>query len=382
MTADPSGVADAWSVRLGRPPRVVFLAWRDLAHPQAGGSELVVDHLAGGLAARGHDVTLLAGGPVAPRDYPVWSTGGTYDQYLRAPFVHRRRVGRADVVIDVENGIPYFAPWWQRSPVICLVHHVHTEQWGMQFPPTVAAVGRTLESRLMPRAYRSSEYVAVSPSTARALVGLGVPATSITTIEMGAAPLEPLGSRANEPRFLVLGRLVPHKRVDVALRLWPRVRERTGGTLVVAGDGPDLDRLRPLSTEGVELLGHVSEADKARELGAAWLLVHPAHHEGWGTVVMEAAAAGVPTVAFAVEGVRDSVDAGVTGVLADDEDGFAEAWIALGTDAALRSRMSDAAVARAATFTWPRAIDELEVVVDRALGRSVRRTADLGRGSP
>lgn len=369
----PGAVRGSWSAALGRRPRIVFLAWRDLAHPQAGGSELVVDRLAAGLVERGYDVTLLAGRPTTRHEYATWPLGGTYDQYLRAPFVYRKRVGRADLVIDVENGVPYWAPLWQRAPVVCLVHHVHTQQWGMQFPAPVAAVGRVLESRVMPRVYRHSDFLAVSASTARALTGIGVPAASIATIEMGAAPLAPLGDRSPEPRFLVLGRLVPHKRVDLALRLWPQVRARTGGTLVVAGDGPELDGLAALATEGVEFTGYVTEERKAQELGAAWVLVHPAHHEGWGTVVMEAAAAGVPTVGFDVEGVRDSVDPGVTGILAVDDAGFADAWATLGTDAALRARMADAARARAATFTWPRALDELEVVIDRVRTRAAGR---------
>jgi glycosyltransferase involved in cell wall biosynthesis len=371
----PSAVCGNWSARLGRRPRVAFLAWRDLGHPQAGGSELVVDRLADGLLVRGYDVVVLAGGPTSRHAYPTWSIGGTYDQYLRAPFVFRKRVRDADVVVDVENGVPYWSPLWQRAPVICLVHHVHTEQWGMQFPGPVAAVGRFLESRVMPRVYRGAEYVAVSTSTARALAQIGVPEDSVATIEMGAAPLAPLGSRSAEPRFLVLGRLVPHKRVEIALRHWPAVRARTGGTLVIAGDGPDLDRLRPLVGEGVELTGYVSEERKAEELGAAWVLVHPAHHEGWGTVVMEAAAAGVPTVAFDVEGVRDSVESGVTGILASDEDGFADAWATLGTDHELRARMSAAARVRAGSFTWPRSLDQLEVVLDRVLARGSGRVA-------
>ncbi len=330
----------------------------------------MVDRLAAGLGARGYDVTLLAGGPITRHEYPTWTLGGTYDQYLRAPLVYRKRVGRADLVVDVQNGVPYWAPLWQSAPVVCLVHHVHTEQWAMQFPAPVAAVGRFLESRVMPRVYRRAEYVAVSPSTARALEGIGVPAGSISTVEMGAAPLARLGERSPEPRFLVLGRLVPHKRVDLALRLWPEVRARTGGTLVIAGDGPEMDALEPLATEGVEFTGYVSEERKAEELGAAWVLVHPAHHEGWGTVVMEAAAAGVPTVGFDVEGVRDSVDPGVTGILAADDAGFADAWGTLGTDAELRVRMAGAARDRAGTFTWPRALDEFEALIDRVLART------------
>jgi glycosyltransferase involved in cell wall biosynthesis len=276
---------------------------------------------------------------------------------------HERDV---DVVVDVENGVPFFAPLWQRAPVVCLVHHVHTDQWAMQFSPPVAGLGRWLERSAMPRVYRGTHFVAVSASTRRDLIAIGVDADRITTIEMGCDPVATSGSPGPEPRFLVLGRLVPHKRVELAVRGWERVRPQTGGRLVVVGDGPELERLRAVAGPDVEFTGHVSASEKGRQLGTAWLLIHPAHHEGWGTVVMEAAAAGLPTVAFDVPGLRDSIDDGVTGVLAPDEDAFLDAWTRLGTDATTRARMSDAARRRAATFTWDRAVDSFEAVLRAA----------------
>jgi len=352
--------------------RVVFIAWRDTSHPQAGGSEVVVDRLATGLHDRGHDVLLLAGSPTTDHPYPTKPIGGRFAQYARAPFEFARLARDADVVVDVENGIPYFAPIWQRAPVVCLVHHVHTEQWAMQFPRPLAAAGRWLESRAMPRAYRRTHFVSVSPSTTESLVSLGVGREQITTIEMGCEPVPVSGARSATPRFLVLGRLVPHKRVDRALALWPRVRAETGGELVIVGDGPEAGRLRAMAGAGVTFTGQVPTESKGRELGAAWVLVHPAHHEGWGTVVMEAAAAGVPTVAYDVPGVRDSVVDGTTGVLARDDDAFVEAWVRMGSDAAFREQLSRAARARAAQYTWPSAVEAFESVISAAAGRRNR----------
>ena len=75
-----SGVCEDWTARLRRPPRVVFVAWRDLDHPQAGGSEFVIDRLAAGLVERGYDVTLARRRPDerARRTRPG-PLGGTYD---------------------------------------------------------------------------------------------------------------------------------------------------------------------------------------------------------------------------------------------------------------------------------------------------------------
>ena len=108
--------------------------------------------------------------------------------------------------------------------------------------------------------------------------------------------------------------------------------------------------------------GAVDEVTKRRLLSEAWLLVHPAAHEGWGTVVMEAAALGTPTVAYDVRGVRDSVIAGETGILAADDDEFTAAWIELAGDVSSRERLAVAAQERARGFTWERAVAELDRV--------------------
>ena len=347
--------------------RIVVLAWCDTAHPQAGGSEVVVDQLAARLTERGHEVELLHGGPSGSHQYKSSTIGGNYVQYLRAPFAFFRRQKGVDVVVDVENGIPYFSPLWQRRPVVGLVHHIHTEQWSMQFPEPIAAVGRWLEGRLMPWAYKRTPFVAVSQSTSTGLSELGIDSTHITTIEMGLDfdPLTPEPSP--EPRFLVLSRLVPHKRVELALQMWEEVRPITGGTLVIVGDGPEFDSLKARAGEMVEFTGWVDENRKRQELSHAWLLIHPAHHEGWGTVVMEAAAASVPTIAFDVAGVRDSVENGVTGYLATSETDFVAHWIQLASKATLRSNMAAAARTRAATFTWDRAVTRFESVLQQAI---------------
>ena len=347
--------------------RIVFLAWRDTAHPQAGGSEVVIDQLATRLTDRGHTVELLHGGPSGMHNYKSIRTGGNYSQYVLAPISFFRRRKPVDVIIDVENGIPFFSPLWQRKPVVGLVHHIHTEQWAMQFPRPIAAIGRWLEGWLMPRAYRRAPFVSVSPSTTEGLVELGVNADRITTIEMGLdfTPIEP--SPSVEPRFVVLSRLVPHKRVELALRMWESVRPVTGGSLVIIGDGPQLEDLRSTAGANVEFTGYVDEDRKRAELSQAWLLIHPAHHEGWGTVVMEAASASVPTLAFNVPGVRDSVENGATGYLANDETDFITKWIELASNNEQRLSMAVAARNRAATFTWDRAVDMFEEVLERTM---------------
>jgi glycosyltransferase involved in cell wall biosynthesis len=369
--------------------RIVALNWRDLAHPDAGGAEIVIDRILSGLAARGHTVGLVCGGPVGTRSYEVADAGGTYGQYIRAPWIARRQFDRADVFIDSQNGMPFFTPLWTRTPSICMVHHVHTDQWGSRFPAPVAAGGRAVERHVFPAVYRHRLFVAVSRSTADALVDIGVPDVHIRVIESGVDRPESVSHyESDSALFVALTRLVPHKRVDLLLETWRRVQPVTGGRFVVIGNGPQLASLRQQAAgiPGVEVAGWLAEPAKEQLLSQAWLLVHAASHEGWGMGIMEAAAWGTPALVVDAPGVRDSVVTGVTGVtVAGDADqvpdALARAWISLAQDPARRRDLGAAARNRAAGYTWDRTVDSWSAVIDEAVSRRSRPLRDARRSS-
>ncbi|MEV0278942.1 glycosyltransferase family 4 protein [Streptomyces sp. NPDC050610] len=334
------------------PRRIVFLARRDLGNPAAGGSEILVDRLAEGLTAQGHQVTLVCGGPTAHHGYRVVSAGGDAAHFLRARHEFDRRVGGCDLLVEVCNGMPYLAPLWHRGPTLCLVNHVHTDLWPLRYPAPAARLGARLERWALADAHRRNLIVAVSGSTASALLRLGVAQDRIRVVHNGVErPPAPL-PESPEPLFVAMGRLVEYKRVDLLLRLWERVRPLTGGRLVIVGDGPERARLQALAGPGVTFAGRVHEAEKHRLLCAAWLLLHPSLVEGWGLVVTEAAVRGTPAIGFDVPGLRDSVDHGRTGLLAAGDSAFAEAWCALALSRERRAALGRAARLRAERFPW------------------------------
>jgi glycosyltransferase involved in cell wall biosynthesis len=358
----------------GHAPRhILFVAWRDLANPRAGGSEVLVDRLAEGMTARGDRVTLLCGGPTAARGYQVVRSGGTYSQFLRAPLAYQRRLRDCDLVVEVCNGMPFFAPLWSRRPMICLVNHVHTDLWRLRMPRPVAAVGRYTESALMPRAHRKNLFLTVSMSTAEALATIGVAPERIRQICNGVVEPDPPTPRSPQPMFLALGRLTDYKRIDLLLRLWERVRHVVGGQLVIAGDGPERARIEAMAGPGVLVTGRVTEQEKHRLLCAAWILLHPAMIEGWGIVIAEAAIRGTPGIGFDVPGLRDSVVNGETGVLVKNEGQFASAWASLALDHRTREAMGQAARERALRLHWSAAVEGFAQVADEAIARNVER---------
>ena len=354
--------------------RLLFVAWRDLANRRAGGSEVLVDHLAAGMQARGDEVTLLCGGATAERQYDVIRSGGTYSQFVRAPLAYWRRLRQSDLVVEVCNGMPFFTPLWCGQPKICLVNHIHTELWRMMFPRPISVMGQFAESRVMPWAHRDNLFLTVSDSTADALREMGVADDRIRQICNGVMQPDPLTPRSPEPLFLAFGRLIEYKRIDMLLRLWDRVRQVVGGKLVIAGDGPERSRLEALAGPDVIFTGRVSEEEKHRLLCSAWLLLHPALIEGWGIVIVEAAIRGTPAIGFDVPGLRDSVVNGETGLLVKNEGQFASAWASLAFDRQRAEAMGVAGRERAERLHWSAAVEGFAQVADEALDRARRRS--------
>ena len=122
--------------------------------------------------------------------------------------------------------------------------------------------------------------------------------------------------------YVVLSELMRHKRIDVAIEAFNRLRR----PLIVVGNGPDGRRLRRLAGPTVRFTGHVSDARAAELLARSRALVVTATEE-FGIAAVEAQAAGRPVIAFADGGVRETVVEGETGVFfeSDEPDALAAA---------------------------------------------------------
>jgi len=307
--------------------RVAIANWRDPWHPQAGGAERYAWEMARGFAARGAVVRFItARAPGQNRrehrdGIEIIRLGGRFTVYplvLSWLLGHRRSV---DVVLDCQNGIPFFTPLAlpRRVPVVCVMHHVHTAQFGVHFPAWMAWAGRVLEGPVSRLAYRRQACVAVSPSTVDAMRGRLRWTSDIYLIPNGApAPDQavPVPDQKGTTTDLVwVGRLVAHKRAELILP----VAER-GFTIDVIGRGP---AALP-ANQRVRVHGFLPEHEKQAVVARSLLHLNTSQGEGWGLCVLEAAALGVPTVAYDVEGLRDAVRDGRTGWLVRDGEQLAD----------------------------------------------------------
>lgn len=359
--------------------RLLALNWRWIDHPEAGGAELNLFEQASRWNQLGYDVTVVCAkgvrGERAPGNPPadgvtVKRMGGRFTVYLRAA-LHLLRHGREyDAILDVTNGIPFFAPLFTRTPVALLVHHVTGPQWFSEFSRPMATIGSLLERYVVPLVYRSSPVIAVSPTTRDELVKTGFRTDRVEIVYNGV-DLDALVGGWDQPgqdtavedispdgRIVYVGRIKRYKRLDLLIRAFATIRsEFPGLRLDIGGDGDARPSLAALVDsldlgDAVVIHGYLDEAAKVRLLSRATVFATPSLQEGWGLSVIEANAVGCPAVAYDVPGLRNAIMHDETGLLAADDAGFSAAIADLIRQPALRARLSEGASAWARRFDW------------------------------
>jgi FkbM family methyltransferase len=205
---------------------------------------------------------------------------------------------------------------------VCYCHTPMRYAWEPEFlreealSPVVRALLPALVSRLRRQDFAAAQrpdlFVANSRHVAARISKYYRRSARVVHPPVDVAPLlrQP---RAPQDHYLVLGRLVPYKRADVAVAAC----ERLGRPVKVAGEGRSLDAVRAVAGPHTELLGYVDDDAVLELLRGARGLLFPGE-EDFGIVPVEAQAAGMPVIAYGVGGVRDSVIDGETGVLYDD----------------------------------------------------------------
>jgi asparagine synthase (glutamine-hydrolysing) len=216
---------------------------------------------------------------------------------------------------------------WLRAPVVLVIHGI--DAW----TPPNSRLARRLAARV-------DHVVAVSELTRDRFLAWNERRPAVTVVP-NAVQLEDFGAgprpgylldryRLHGRRILLtLGRLAGHERYkgfDEVIAVLPRLRnEHPDIAYVIAGDGSDRARLESLAaTHGVAdivtFAGRISEHEKADHYRMADAYAMPSRGEGFGRVLLEALACGIPVVASKIDGGREALLHGQLGELVDPDD--------------------------------------------------------------
>jgi glycosyltransferase involved in cell wall biosynthesis/O-antigen/teichoic acid export membrane protein len=357
--ASGSALADAPGARA----RALFVNWRDVKNPEAGGAEAFTHEVARRLAAQGYDVTQLAAGfPGAPRYEVIDAVRVRRLGRLRTGSFHlavQRELARLrgfDVVVESVNTIPFLTPLWRHRlpPTVTVIHQLAADVWDAELPRLLAPLGRRVEHALL-RLYRHAPVAVGSASTRADLERLGF--TNLSVLTYGRDEPPDLGDVRKEakPTFLFVGRLAVNKRPDHAVRAFAAIRhEIPDARLWLVGAGPMEAELAETLPPGAELLGRLPREELYERMARAHCLLVPSVREGWGLVVIEANSVGTPAVGYDIAGVRDSIQPGRTGLLAPagEPEALGRAAVALVRGHDRYAQTCHEAVEWAANFSW------------------------------
>ena len=257
--------------------RILVFNWRDLKHELSGGSEVYITELAKRWVKLGHTVTLFCGQGLEnnlPTEevldgIKIIRRGGKYSLYLWAPFYYLTHLRSSfDLIVDAQNGIPFFSTVFARIPVVAIVHHVHGKQFFVELPTPFNLIGYCVERFLFPVFYRNTRIIAVSKTTKEKLVDSGLPEKNISVIYNGVNFLGNSGARHEfvHPTILYLGRIKIYKRVHLLIELMPKIISKIPNVrLLIAGWGTEGAFVTDISMKKglrkkVKILGPVSDA--------------------------------------------------------------------------------------------------------------------------
>ncbi len=360
--------------------KILIFNWRDLKHSWAGGGEIYIFEQATHWVKNGHDVTLFCGQDTEKKlpsfeiinGVKIYRKGTRYSLYFWAAWYYITRLREeADIVIDVENGIPFFTPFFCRKPKVIYVYHIHGKQFFYELPFPLSYVGYFIERFLFPTLYKNLPIIAISETTKQELLKLGFHKENIFIVYSGVeyTSVKKLPKKFSKPTILYLGRIKKYKRVDLLIKILPEIVKKVPNVrLIIAGWGTEASHIANLVMKSplrrkIALLGPVSEPEKKSLLSKSWIFVNPSIGEGWSIAVIEANLYGTPAISFRVPGLIESIQDAKTGLLVGNEKEFIDKICILLTDNRMRESLSKSATIWAADFNWSRsAIEGLKIL--------------------
>ncbi|HUF99350.1 MAG TPA: glycosyltransferase [Ilumatobacter sp.] len=372
--------------------------------PDIGGPATHASSLSTELRARGHDVAVVAATDAArmirernlmrvPRRWPwpvrfvavvlwlVWHRRRydvIYATGMGAEAVAGAKLARRPVIVKVVGD-----PAWERGRRMTL-----TDEGFDQFQQRSSAGLRLRAMRWLRSWTVKRADVVVAPSDyLRRIANAWAPGEVDVRVVPNGVVVPKMSARRSDSapgdlHAVWVGRLVSHKHVDVLVEA---VRQTTGVTLDLIGDGPERSVLEGLADHPnvagrVRLLGAQEHGDVLTRIAQADVLVSSSSYEGLPHVAIEALVCGTPVVTTPAGGVTEAVTHGVDGLVVDAStpEAFVDAFTRLREDPALLPRLKEGAKKTGEAWRFDHCADTIEALLYEVT-RSPARAVFVGK---
>lgn len=298
---------------------------------QRGGAEDVLETLVGMYPQ--HPVyTSLYAPDLMPPFYRDWDIRTLWLD--RAPGIHNHHqpylplyplawggldLSQYDVILSNKSGFCHGVQHGDKTLHICYCLAPTRYVWQLDAYIQREGFGRVVDRGLRPlvaalrkwdfeAAQRVHKFIAISTEIQQRIQTYYQQPSSIIYPPVDTTRFQP--SNTVEDYYLVVSRLIPYKRIDLAVQ----AATRLGVPLKVGGKGRDLERLKEIAGPTVEFLGYVGDDDLPDLMARCKAFIFPGL-EDFGITPVQAQAAGRPVIAYAGGGALDTVIPGKTGEL-------------------------------------------------------------------
>ncbi len=357
--------------------RILWLNWKDIKHPEAGGAEVYTHEIAKRLVSNGHELTLFTSyfdgakrkdeidGIEIVRNGKIVGTFGTVYSYAKK--FYKTHESEFDVVIDEINTKPFMTPKYVHKPMVALIHQLAVEFWDYKTSFPINLIGKYLLEPYWLKHYTKIKTITVSESTKKDLEKFGFRDVEIVYNGLDGNILDEVPKKEGEFTAIFVGRLTPTKKPEDAIRAFKIFGK---GKLWVVGRGELMKKLKKrYNHDNIDFKGFVPETEKIELMKRAHVILVPGIREGWGRVVIEANALGTPAIGYDVPGLRDSIKHGYNGLLCEPSPkAMGEALGELYGDEEFRTRLSENALEWAKRFNWDKSAEKFEGVLRSIIG--------------
>ncbi|MGB4758471.1 MAG: glycosyltransferase family 4 protein [Candidatus Saccharimonadales bacterium] len=320
---------------------ILWITWKDMGHPDAGGAEVVCSELCKRMITEGHEVTLLtanyagAGDKEPVSGAQVIRVGSSrYFQPFQALWYYIRNLrNKYDVVIEeVNGGAPYFCVFFgKQSKRFMFYHQLGRVNWFYEIPKPFSYVGYYF---LVPLATRLASLarvplITVSKSTQDEMAKFGFAPERTHIISEGlqdsTVPIKSVKDikKFSQPTVLSHGSMRAMKRTtdqitafELARQKMPNLQMKISGSSSGTYGKEVLHYIESSPyKKDIEYLGRTTDEQKTELMQRSHAILVTSIEEGWGLIVTEANSQGTPAIVYDVAGLRDSVRNNETGVV-------------------------------------------------------------------